>query len=147
MVTLPPLHLRNCNLLRGKTECLLSNKCYQIVFFMGTCRVRKSRELRVKVVDVDGSYLHRKREHMIASGKEVAPLDLPSSPLSGWQEVNKDNFKEMAKEIPCVTPGKTLCSLSQIHKTHFYRAIIHLPRRRYWKHSWKRRFSCSGARF
>ncbi len=45
----------------------------------------------MKVVDVDGSYLHRKSEHMIASGKEVALLDLPSSPLSGWQEVNKDN--------------------------------------------------------
>ncbi len=64
---------------------------------MGTCRVRKSRELRVKVVDANGCYLHRIREHMIASGKKWhALLDLPSSPIYGWQEVNKDNFNEMA---------------------------------------------------
>ena len=69
-------------------------------------RVRRLRELRVKVVDVDGSYLYRKRERMVASGKDVAPLDLPCAPLSGWEVVNKDNYKEKAKDLPCVTPGK-----------------------------------------
>ena len=69
-------------------------------------RVRKSRGLGVKVVDVDGSYLYRKRECMIANGKIVPPLDLPSPPLSGWEVVNKENYKEKAKDLPCVTPGK-----------------------------------------
>ena len=69
-------------------------------------RVRKSRGLGVKVVDVDGSYLYRKRECMIANGKIVPHLDLPSPPLSGWEVVNKENYKEKAKDLPCVTPGK-----------------------------------------
>lgn len=42
---------------------------------------------------------------MVASGKLVAPLDIPSPPLSGWDIIDKDNYKAKAKHIPCVTPG------------------------------------------
>ena len=61
----------------------------------------------MNVADVDGSYLHHKREHnMIASRKMVAPLDLPSSPIYGLEVVNKDSYKDKAKDLPCVTPGE-----------------------------------------
>ena len=36
---------------------------------------------------------------MIAKGRIWAPIDLPSSPLSGWEVVNKDNDKEKAKDL------------------------------------------------
>lgn len=54
---------------------------------------------------MDGSYLYRKREKLLADGFSVAPLGLPSVPLDGWKIVNEGNYREIATKIPCVTPG------------------------------------------
>lgn len=69
-------------------------------------RVRKAKQSGVSVIDVDGSYLYRKRQGLIADGKLVAPLSTPSIPLTGWEVVDKNNYREVAKKIPCVTPGE-----------------------------------------
>ena len=56
------------------------------------------------VVDVDGSYFYRKEQQLISQGANTLPLPLPSVPLTGWEVVSADNYKE--KNVPEVMPGK-----------------------------------------
>ena len=67
--------------------------------------MRKAKQSGAQVIDVDGSYLHRKREKLLQDGVSVAPLDLPSIPVSGWKSVNEGNYKDIATNVPCVTSG------------------------------------------
>ena len=39
------------------------------------------------------------------SGQIVAPLGLPSAPITDWEAVSKNNATDMGKNIPCVTTG------------------------------------------
>ena len=58
------------------------------------------------IVDVDGSYLHKKRLRLGASGLVLAPMIPPTSaPLSGWEVVTEANATTMAQKLPCVTVG------------------------------------------
>ena len=66
----------------------------------------------LKVIDVDGSYLPRKYERLRQAGLNVAPLDPPSVPPAGWEDVNEDNHKDMAEKIPVVLPGNQSINLS-----------------------------------
>ena len=59
----------------------------------------------MEVVDVDGSYLYRKHKVVADAGMRVAPLPLPSPPLSGWESVSQENVAEVAKKVPHVTSG------------------------------------------
>ena len=59
----------------------------------------------MEVVDVDGSYLYRKHKVVADAGMRVAPLPLPSPPLSGWESVSQENVAEIAKKVPHVTSG------------------------------------------
>ena len=61
--------------------------------------MREAKQSGAKVVDVDGSYLYRKRQSMIAEGKPVAPLGIPDVPLTGWEVVDKSNYVELAKRF------------------------------------------------
>lgn len=65
---------------------------------------------KLDIVDVDGSYLYRKEQQLISQGVRTLPLSLPSLPLTGWEVVSADNYKE--KNVPKVMSGKhnTLCS-------------------------------------
>ena len=81
---------------------------------MSTFRVRKARQSGAKVVDVDGSYMYRKQQSLIDNGQSVAPLGVPGIPLTGWNVVDKGNYAEVAKEIPCVTPRRCALNLKLI---------------------------------
>ena len=57
------------------------------------------------VVDVDGSYLHKKHKALVEAGKEVSSLSKPLPPLCGWMAITQENFKTMADKIPLITSG------------------------------------------
>ena len=50
--------------------------------------------------------MYRKHKQLADSGLTVAPLPLPSPPLSGWESVSQDNVAVIAKKVPHVTSGK-----------------------------------------
>ena len=57
------------------------------------------------VVDVDGSYMYRKKQQLRSAGFNVTGLPAPTPPLTGWEQVTSDNSATMSKNIPFVTPG------------------------------------------
>ena len=61
------------------------------------------------VVDVDGSYLYRKEQQLISQGVSTLPLSLPSVPLTGWEVISADNYKE--KNVPKVMSGKHITTI------------------------------------
>ena len=65
-----------------------------------------------KVIDVDDSYLYKKSKYIQDSGTHVAPLNLPSAPIIGWETITKENASDMAKNIPSVTSGVIYTYLS-----------------------------------
>ena len=69
-------------------------------------RVRQAKRDGAQVVDVDGSYLYRKKLSSPSSSFDPADTALPSIPLTGWDPVDESNHSEMAKKIPHVTHGK-----------------------------------------
>lgn len=44
----------------------------------------------MKVVDVDGTYLEKKRKRLLEAGLNVAPLPLPSLPVHGWHTLSPE---------------------------------------------------------
>ena len=58
--------------------------------------------------------MYRKQQSLIDNGQSVAPLGVPGIPLTGWKVVDKGNYAEVAKEIPCVTPGRCALNLKLI---------------------------------
>ena len=54
------------------------------------------------VVDVDGSYMYRKKQHLSSAGFNVTGLPAPTPPLTGWEQVTPENSATMSK---LVTPG------------------------------------------
>ena len=62
--------------------------------------VRSAKEAGAKVVDVDGSYLHRKQS---AATSDFYPDQIPPAPLIGWECAASVN----AQNIPKVTHGMT----------------------------------------
>ena len=63
---------------------------------------------KLPIIDVDGSYLHRKEQKLNLQGFKTLPLSLPVLPLTGWETYTADNYKE--KNIPKVTPGLYMCA-------------------------------------
>ena len=74
------------------------------MFIFFCCRIRTAKAEGVAVVDVDGTYLERKRLSLVSANVNVAPLPQPHFPLHGWQLVNESNAEEIAKDFPCVLP-------------------------------------------
>ena len=66
-------------------------------------RIREVLKQKLDAVDVDGSYLYRKEQQLISLGVRTLPLSLPSVPLTGWEVVSADNYKE--KNVPRVMSG------------------------------------------
>ena len=66
-------------------------------------RIHDALQQNLDVVDVDGSYLYRKEQQLISQGIRTLPLSLPSVPLTGWEVVTADNYKE--KKVPRVISG------------------------------------------
>ena len=57
------------------------------------------------MIDVDGSYLARKHQQLLTAGVNVAPLELPPVPPTGWKAVAEANFKEVGEEMPRMMSG------------------------------------------
>lgn len=57
------------------------------------------------VVDVDGSYMYRKKQQLSSAGFTVTTLPVPTPPLSGWELVTSEDSASMSTNIPFVTPG------------------------------------------
>ena len=70
-----------------------------------TSRIKEVSESQMPVVDVDGSYMYRKKQQLSSAGFNVAVLPAPTPPLTGWEQVTSDNSATMSKNIPLVTPG------------------------------------------
>jgi len=56
-------------------------------------------------VDVDGSYLYKKHRALTEAGKQVAPLPLPTAPVSGWGAINQDSVVNVCPLFPTATNG------------------------------------------
>ena len=83
--------------------------CYQSAFIrilFSSVRIREAKKNKTPVIDVDGSYLFRKHQQLLSQGLPLVPLDIPSTPLTGWEPVNAGNYFEMAKKIPRLTSGR-----------------------------------------
>jgi hypothetical protein len=65
------------------------------------CRVREAKRDGMKVVDVDGSYLHRKQALSNADDTPEVPTSIP---LTGWVTIDNPASADVDK-IPRVTPG------------------------------------------
>ena len=61
---------------------------------------------------MDGSYLYKKCRRLEDSGLVIAPLNPPSSPITGWECVTESNANDLAKRIPRVTAGTIYTYLS-----------------------------------
>ena len=70
-------------------------------------RVRDAQREEVKVVDVDGSYLSRKHQQLLAAGVSVVPLGPPTLPPSGWSWITmgEANYAEVARKMTRMLPG------------------------------------------
>ena len=59
---------------------------------------------KTEVIDIDGTYLEKKRQRLLAANIKVAPLPRPAFPPHGWQNVDETNAAEVAIHMPCVLP-------------------------------------------
>ncbi|KAL5505774.1 hypothetical protein EMCRGX_G007270 [Ephydatia muelleri] len=81
-------------------------------------RVLLSEQEQEKIVDVDGSYTHRKYECLKEAGEQVLMPSNPPPPLTGWKHVTDAKFKDIARSIPQVTSGLVYTYLAG-HVGHF----------------------------
>lgn len=44
-----------------------------------------------KVIDVDGTYLERKRKRLNEAGSNIPPLSVPSFPVCGWSKLSPES--------------------------------------------------------
>ena len=63
------------------------------IFFM--LRVREASESSTPVIDVDGSYLYRKRQQLSSAGMTMTAAHAPSPPMTGWESVTSENAGTM----------------------------------------------------
>ena len=75
------------------------------------CRIRQAITDKVPVIDVDSSYLYKKKA-LEESGYVSSTLEPPSAPVTGWEAVTESNAKQIAKKMPCVTAGTLYTYLS-----------------------------------
>ena len=98
----------------------------------------------LQIVDVDGSYLHRKQQSLKHSGVQVAPLP---PPLAGWEIVTDSNVDTVSVNIPIVTSGKYAIIFSYIFNVlQMLRNLVHLLSMWYWSFSNARGLSSSNKR-
>lgn len=66
-------------------------------------RVHEESSKATPVIDVDGSYQHRKALALLPSVTKLPPPTFV--PLTGWEIVTINNVHEVNSNIPCVMPG------------------------------------------
>ena len=76
-------------------------------------RVRQSKIDKASVLDIDGTYLERKRQKLLSSNVRVASLPRPAFPLTGWQTVDEKSSEEVTKEMPIITQSTMYTYLAE----------------------------------
>ena len=94
------------------SSIVLTDNCSLLILHYFCCRIHQAIKDNTEVVDVDGSYLYKKSKRLEDAGGLVAPLDPPSSPVTGWETVTEVNASDLAKNIPYVTSGVIYTYLS-----------------------------------
>ena len=80
-----------------------------MVLICAICASNRVREMEgAPVVDVDGSYLYRKK--LLVSGGVDLPVTAPSVPLIGWEPVDPAVPSQHIDNIPKVTHGEAFRS-------------------------------------
>ena len=69
-------------------------------------RIEEAKSQHLPVVDVDGSYLYKKRQLCDPHLTTLPPP--PPPPVSGWVTVNESNVSTVSREVPVVTSGMLL---------------------------------------
>ena len=100
----------------AKLACIVSRilKCPYYIQ-----RVRSAKEAGAKVVDVDGSYLHRKQA---SSSCTDDPERTPPAPLIGWECVSATN----TQNVPKVTHGKGIVFHAMFNALILYHLLVGL---------------------
>ena len=102
--------------------------------------IREAKKNKTLVIEVDGSYSFRKHQQLLSQGLPLVPLDIPSTPVTGWEPVNAGNYFEM-------TSGRNshfFCNKSIFTKFNeliIFRPAIYILGRRSWKYNWEWSFS------
>ena len=76
-------------------------------------RIQQAKEEKLPVIDVDGTYMFKKQQHLTRVGLTLSPLPPPPAPLSGWKIVNEKNVDSIACNVPTVTSGNH-CSFNVV---------------------------------
>ena len=66
-----------------------------------------------QAVDVDGTYLERKRQKLLSQHSSVALLPHPSFPTVGWKLITLDQQQEMPAEMPSVSQSTLYTYLAE----------------------------------
>lgn len=73
----------------------------------------KQREL-LKVVDIDGTYLEKKRKQLLEAGETVPEaISLPTFPLSGWRTISAGTDVLLEADFPSVSHGTLYTYLAE----------------------------------
>ena len=66
------------------------------------------------VIDVDGTYLERKRQKLLSQNSSVAPLQCPDFPMIGWKVITlSDHPQEMPAEMPSISQSTLYTYLAE----------------------------------
>ena len=89
----------------GVYSCENSQKecVYSVSNIYSHDRIQRAKAEGIRVVDIDGIQLEKKRQCLVQSNMIVPPLPLPPDPPYGWLCITQQNMANMAKHIPCVT--------------------------------------------
>ena len=91
--------------------------------------MREEKKAGTKIVDVDGSYLHRKQQSSGVPHSDY--VTLPDIPLIGWESI--DGMRNL-DGVPKVTHGEVEDTpQSTASSANLFKSPIHLPCRLYWK--------------
>ena len=76
-----------------------------VLFLLFLYSVNLAEQEKASIVDVDGSYTHKKYLSLTDAGLQVLLPQPPCPPLAGWQSVKETTHQSVATSIPQVTSG------------------------------------------
>ena len=77
-------------------------------------RIREAQKRGAKVVDVDGTYLEKKRKKLLEAGELVPEaVSLPAFPLDGWRTISPGTSIVLETNFPSVSHGTLYTYLAE----------------------------------
>ena len=92
-------------------------------------RIRKAQSDGARVIDVDGTYLEKKRSKLLAAGVNMIPLSsIPTFPVTSWCKVSPENAS-LPPDFPSISQGTLYTYLAEgVGNTHGKKAFRALKR-------------------